>query len=287
MRVPIPLALSVMILICPRALLSADTSDIEVVTSVSWTTASRPEVNVLLQNKTQQSVEFSMSLQEPPDESRPMCTRRAESLPKTLPQHTTLRDTPESFGRIPARGWTHRAILPTGPYFRAPCEIKLLVRFPGSTIADIRTLVHVPESQPAPIVASDSLPRLNAGIVVERDMYERHVLVRLLVRNDGHVGEQISISDREIRCNEGSRADWSTEYPVPQGQGIGPASVDPDSWTVLVSAARLINGESFDECEGTLAISRMTPRGLELWKPISFGLLPSGYLQLPLIVDEL
>lgn len=260
----------------------------EVSTKVSWNTALRPEINILLWNRTNEAVSFSLS-RDPPNENRPPCERRVEPLPEVPHDQWTLRDErhlPESLGTIPPKGWAHRAVILTGPYFRPPCEFRFQIRFVDSKDEySVRGVVNVPASPRRAPPASDSGPMLTADVMIERDLFERHLLVRLLVRNGGDHAERIWISDRSLVCKKGTRMDWSTEQPVPQGQDIGPAFIDEGGWAVLVSAVKLVEGDSSEECWGTMTISRRALSSWVPWKTIRFELSPTGFLRLPEFVD--
>lgn len=197
------------------------------------------------------------------------------------------RDRTESLGVIPAKGWTHRAVVLTGPIFRAPCKYDYVLKFSGSAIEEVHGTVEVPEAQATQGDLNDGQPALQASVLVERDAFEDHLLVRLLITNNGNRTERVWISGRDIDCKSGKRPGWSTKWPVPQGQDIGPAAVKPADWAVLVGAIDLANrgAEAAQNCSGSLTLSRRTPSKWVEWKTIPFALVPHGYLGFPDFAD--
>ena len=280
------LAVVTMMLLVPSMVPAAESANqtVQVSTTVNWMTVLKPEVNVLLRNHGNTPVTFGLSFLESNSDTRPPCARRSEPGLKTDFDQWTLRDDRnelQSFGIVPPNGWSHRVVIPTGPVFRPPCDLKYVVNLVNSTEEwRLQGAVHIP-ALPTPLAAVSSAPPvLETSVMVEKDAFDRHLLVRLLIENKGANSERVWVSDRTLKCKPPTRVDWSTERPVPQGQDIGPAFIPAHSWAVLVSAVRLVNGESEEGCTGSITLSRPASPDWLPWKTVEFGLKPTGHLRL-------
>ena len=262
---------------------------VEVATAVSWMTVMRPEINVLLRNHGDVAVNFSVSFLEPNFDTQPPCVRRSEPELSIGSAQWTLqdgRDDLQSLGIVPPHGWAHRVVVLASSVLRPPCNLNYVIHLTDAAKEwRFQGPVNVP-AQPTPLAAVSSAPPvLETSVMVEKDIFDRHLLVRLLVENKGANAERVWVSDRTLKCKPPTRVDWSTERPVPQGQDIGPAFISGHSWAVLVSAVRLIEGESAAGCTGSITLSRPASPEWLPWKTVEFELKPTGQLR-PLRFDD-
>jgi len=246
-----------------------------------------PEAHFLLTNSSTTAIEFTASLGSywtTEGEVVPKCARNRALLDPDVVQKFVFYLRPEvdtiSKGVIPANGWVHRAF-PLIPWL-LPCKIPFGIALKldqgtriveGEVSLDGKHLPYFDAKMPE--------EELTTEFLIERTPQRDHLTLRILAQNDSPKPVTLKISDRQIECTGGSRADWSVVYPVLQGLDSGLVNLrEEGGWIAFVFSIRLFDQEAVENCEGWVEVSTHYSGEVGWLKPVKrvkFNLSPKGY----------
>ncbi len=250
-------------------------------TLATWLSAGGPEAHVLLQNLTDERIDFDLRFR--PREMR--CAGPIQQLVELDPRsrmgnyfrafvnwHRT-----EGAGVLPAKGWAHRSTLLFLETASLPCEVpfKIVLDAPHSRVID--GTVVVKEGPPARALVNTKASDVSADVVVEDDEGDpRAPTVRLLVRNLAAHPVRVEATERGTVCAQGAEAGWASIRGVLQGENTGPLDIAPGGWGVLVDVVRARKAGDLADCRGWIMLEGTDEHGAVLIDRIKFPLQPAG-----------
>lgn len=260
---------------------------VSISTNVSWATSGAPEVHVLLKNNLSKSIEFSLTPR--PLEGPTTCkSNEAQALYENyLRTAKSRRESSDSNGSIPAKGWTHRVIqVATGTY-SVGCNQPLYIHLFAPVNSGRTTLVHLgmEEILRSTFEGPSQQARIIADTMVETDETQgvrNAFLLRTLVQNNESTPITVAISDRRIVCRGSSPGGrppvMFSPAAIPQGIDSGPQRIGAGSWAVFVSSVLLKEDIDASSCAQDIEISIETRSGFTVAKLLKVKLMPNGFL---------
>lgn len=221
----------------------ADRSEFSADAQVTWSTAFRPEIQVIVRNRSDRTIESSVELRRPMkcDSTYPEDMIRLQVL------SDAARGEQRTFRRIAPRSWSTDLALVGGGPLAVGCraQISVVVSDPDSGKQlwshDIEQVIVEPRG--AVSLSPNTRPRLSIESVVERTVRRGIVdptyMLRLKVTNNDAVPREIAVLNRRLVCPSGVVFDWVLAgNPVIQGADFGPMNVGPDTAVVFSQAVR-------------------------------------------------
>jgi hypothetical protein len=251
--------------------------------TVTWMTGAQPEVHLLIENKTDRSIEFSSRL----GRGKGGGTSCAGNLDAVDPRFNERFDRRLGISRImttgtiPARGWAHRSYPVGESGLVPPCDVPYAISVDG---AELSGVVHVAFERPTWEGAEVTARSLVVAHAVEENRYAPPgVIVRSLVRNQERTPIYILMSRRDIECAPGHAGRFSLHETVLQGEDVGPAVVPPSGWLVFVNDVALDRSEDAKMCSIRVELSALTKQGMRRVVESEISLAPSGAFGVPLV----
>lgn len=269
----------------PRPGMAADGA-IAVESTSSWMTPARPEVHLLLRNRTAQPIEFSLRLGRGSAGESVHC---AADLREVDPNFVERFDRLAAISRmmtsgvIPPNGWVHRSYPVGASGGVPPCQVPYVVGsdHPSEIVTGTIEVPRAAEAWEGVDVGKESLTW--ESMVEEDQRYGERVITRLLVQNRDKLPILVSASERALSCKEGADARWALQDSVIQGENIGPALIGVGGWIVLVDAIELANRDDAAKCEAVIQLSAFTKSGTKPVATAKFSLAPSGRFSVPFV----
>jgi hypothetical protein len=250
----------------------------------SWSsgaTVLRPEVHVLLRNRTNEPIRFLLELGAG---AAPHCDPGNAELSASLATRwgrRSLASTATTLGVVPAGGWTHRSLVTGFSGGGAPCRVpyRLTLRDSRQHEWRIEGVVDAPVERSVE-TGWISAAELHLDRIVERNRMLRKpgLILRVLAENRGHVAASIAITDIRFSCPGSEQPKWDLQQGTVQGEGVGPALILPSHAHVFVFGVDPPEGGALGDCRGSVEVSALERHGDRILKVYDFSLEPDGYV---------
>jgi len=259
----------------------AHTEGVTIDSRVSWASAARPEIHLLLESAEDRARTLSVAL------PRQVRCRSGEA-PRDHERSRLFRDLSAfqselTLGRLEGRGWLHRSF-PVGTIteVKGSCSAAYEVRDWTSGELLASGTIEIPEKPPHRQGGEFSAESVSVAVAAEKDedFAGLHV-ARVLVRNRESHGLVLYETDRRLACEQGTDADWALRHAALQGEDSGPVWVPGGRWAVFLNSIRVRSG-SLSRCVMEVEISAFHP--IEGIRPVtsrSFSLSGVGTIKRP------
>lgn len=241
---------------CFLGLCAAEQPALELEDTVSWMTTDYPEVHVILKNKTDEPIEFSLVFGATQKSSSGQeCSKKLQDFDVYYGRktETTARtQTGSSKGLIQPHGWTHRIYRLGAKGLIPPCKLTYLVKYKyKGEFSVIEKTVDIPYYKFAGHVGDSDVRDIDlvSDTIVEKGPSENNVIARTLIRNQSGKKVYLFVSDRDIKCDAGSRATFKLVGGVKQGEDTGPVIVRPHQWIVFKQVISYSDDSALKSCK--------------------------------------
>lgn len=225
---------------------------------ITWTSSAKPEINLLIRNKTAAPAQYSVSIGSERGQRGANCESRAPdpALARRFNQWDSVSRA-FSVGRLEAGGWAHRSVALGTAGLTPPCDVPYTVRFFPGELREVSITGWVEVPSEAPRASGNwGRPAIETDAVVERDVDQANrALVRLLVINSGAKSTRVLVTARRVLCAEGGHAELALHHGVLQGQDSGPFDMAKDEWAVFVFSLETGRALESDACKLEVVIS--------------------------------
>jgi hypothetical protein len=260
----------------------ATASAVEIRPWVTVSTPARPEVHLLIRNKTALPIDFKLELGGVEDGEKLECAGVSTPEPDFLTRFHFWNGVSfgDSRGHIPANGWAHRSILLGEWGVIPPCKVpfRLSLHSEGGALAPIDGTVEVPVAGP-PVRGDVSEEDITWKTMVEEHrLYDGRLVARIAVENRQNHGVVVRLDRRILSCKQTGSASWAMHHGVVQGEDVGPMQVGAGGLGVFVAAIDTWDLSDYSRCRVSADIVLDSRSGLKRIHRIEFPLTPTGFL---------